>query len=192
MLRFFLIGLGVLLMGCGGNSFRSLSSSSNSSFQSYSKACQLVDGNIVKDVVTNILGFKGGQVPMVDVSGKLINSASCKTYSAISGEGEVSCYYLDVYEQELTDPSCDSASFKILSEIFINACSFGLQDSTIKNKLFPGGFGNFDALFINLTGRKPDKSEIELLNSISSSDSNKKLVMACAAVATSLSALTVY
>lgn len=182
----------ICLLGsaCAPGAFRASGVQGYNLNGSYSKACQLIDKEIVESIVLNILGQSDGKVPMVDSQGRVLSSINCKTYSG-GGANARPCYYLEVYKADLTDPLCDSASFKVLNETFINACSEGIKNIQVQKNLFPQGSSDFENLFLNFVGRKPDQEELNILNSISAKDEKTKMVMSCAVVATSLAAVTV-
>lgn len=79
---------------------------------------------------------------------------------------------------------------KIISEIYIDGCSLGLSNPTVKNRLFPKGTRDYEALFLTFTGRSPELEEIETLNTLNDSISDQASPAAtCAAVLSSIDPL---
>jgi hypothetical protein len=188
----------VLLIGCGQNSFEVETPQSSSDTGSFSspkvqQSCTFVNRAMMASVLSEVLGFEDGDVPMVDEDGSKLVSSNCKSYKASTGSGSKTCMYLETFSDQLVSRECGSSQFKLALEIFSNACAFALERGDVDGQLFPKGLADLNPLFVAFTGAEADAvEENTLLEMVArEQDASKAKVLVCAAVASSFSANSV-
>jgi hypothetical protein len=133
----------------------------------------LISVPTIESILVNIL-----QVPATDISVQKLRSNAVALGAGDQTQG------LPV------DSSFSPLKGKVLSEIFIDGCSLGLQNPAVKAKLFPKGNRDYDALYLTFLGRKPSDEEVEILNALNSSVSDQVAPAAtCGAVLASIEPL---
>lgn len=88
------------------------------------------------------------------------------------------------------DRSFTALKAKLAAEIFIDGCVIGMNDPSVKARIFPKGIDDYEQIFKTFLGRSPYEEETAALRPISSQVSGGSAPAAiCAAVLSSIEAL---
>lgn len=190
-----ILAIGMFLMtsyqNCAGD-FKFQNQSENVQLQSVQEptydglskvSCQFVGPNLLQDRLKNILGIAAGDVPVLSDTGTATTTMRIQSALDILGQGNIN-------QGRPDDFTCATTKFKSAMQVMVDACTAGVQNPTIKSKLFPSGLSNFDTLYLNLVGRLPTDAEVGALMDLLTKVSNANAEAAvCSAVAVSFESL---
>lgn len=156
------------------------------------RSCRFIGGRAIASTLQNHLGLAGGDIEMVNANGQPFRSLGrCKAFAESTNEMATECRYLAEYAGELNTTSCNASVFRIVSQVYINACVKGLQDESVSSRLFPGGSSQVDSIYQTFVGRLPRADESQILSDLASQfeTETEKRSAICAAVGGSLGAI---
>ena len=153
-----------------------------------SKACQFVQKESLSTALRNILNIESGDVAMLNEEGEPLTSSNCQSFT--QEDNGSPCFYLDQYTEDLESRTCGIATFRVVSQVYINGC----EESITKGQgevLFPQGSGNFETIYQVFTGRKIRPDEVAILKELTDQfeSDQEKMTAVCAAVGSSLAAI---
>ena len=147
--------------------------------------CQIISPDILQSRIKNILGIASGDVPILADNGNTTGSMRIASALQTLGQGNPTDGTVDDY-------SCSTPKYKIMIQVFIDACSIAMTDATVAGRLFPNGPSDFNALYTSLVGRVPTADEIAILVELQGAvTAAQAKAAACGAVASSLASLIV-
>lgn len=159
------------------------------------RLCQFISVETLRSILKDQLGIEAGDIPILNKDGSVMRDASC------AADGDDSCGYIEKFETPLglgnisggdfDDRGCSTVKFKLVAEIFINACAIGMENEDVREEIFPLGLNNFDEVYMTFIGRKPFAHESDILKDlVKNMEYQTGVIAACATVASSLEAVT--
>ncbi len=167
----------------------SLASNAVNDFTSSELSCRFIGGNALSTVLTNTLGLPEGDVAMLNEQGEPLKSNNCKSFNHQNGGRD--CLYLSEYSNELSTQSCNTSTFRLVAQIYTNACAESLSQEENVNRLCPQGSDNYTTIHQAFTGRTPRGDEIQILKELSKEFEveQEKMTAVCAAIGSSLASI---
>ncbi len=176
----------------GGTSENSSNNGLSSDAQVAKLSCHFIGREAVSSILENVLGLESGDVAMMNDAGEPLRSTNCKSFNPMNTGRE--CFYLAEYASELETPLCNASTFRLVSQIYINACKESLSVESNARRLFPQGSGNFSQIHLSLTGRDIKSDETSILQDLAATftSDEEKMSAVCAAIGSSLAAINSY
>jgi hypothetical protein len=178
----------VLFQNCGGIAFEAQDSASRGiaslDLGSSTKLdCQFIGTQSMHQRLATLLGINSGDISILADDGTQTSEMRIEKSKTDLGDA-------DPAQGLLQNLSCGMTKYKISAEVFIDACTVGMNSPSQKQLLFPQGETNFDLLYMALIGRSPTDYERGVLMELSATLPPEKRAMGvCAAVASSLESL---
>ncbi len=153
------------------------------------KDCRFIGGTAIATVLTDILGIASGDIAMLNEEGSPLKSNNCKSFNHVNSGRD--CFYLNEYSNELSTQVCNASTFRLVSQIYINACTESLNDESNKTRLFPNGSQDTSTIHTAFTGRVPRSDESQILKDLTTQfeSEQEKMTAVCAAIGSSLASI---
>ena len=164
----------------------SLGNSNSSLFNgpSAKSECQFIGADALSLRLQALFDIPEGDVPVLDKSGRSTNKY--RIHSSLADLGVE-----DTSKGLINNLSCGMTKFKVSTEVFVDACSIGLQRKSTRDRLFPDGPSDYNAIYLSFIGRSPTSFEVQTLDDLQDQlPENSRAIGVCAAVASSLESLT--
>ncbi len=156
-------------------------------------SCRFIGRDALASQLEEQLGLQRRDTNMANSSGDNLRSDACKSYVHRTGDGTRNCRYLREYAAELDTTLCNESTFSLVSKIMVNACTEGLRDNAVAERLFPNGSADASHVYLAFTGQQIQNSEREVLQGLVASIESEqaKQTAICAAVSSSMAAISV-
>jgi len=155
-------------------------------------SCHFIGRDAVSSILENVLGLVSGDVAMRNDAGTPLRSTNCKSFNQMATGRD--CFYLAEYASELATPLCNASTFRLVSQIYVNACKESVSVQSNASRLFPRGSRDFSQIHLSLTGRDIRSDEVSILQELAATftSDEEKMSAVCAAIGSSLAAINSY
>jgi len=146
--------------------------------------CQFIGAEAISLRLQALFDIPEGDVPLLDKS--RTPTSQYRIHSSLADLGVE-----DASKGLINNLSCGMTKFKVSTEVFVDACSIGLQKKSTRDRLFPDGPSDYNSIYLSFIGRSPTSFEIQTLDDLSEQlPEESRAIGICAAVASSLESLT--
>jgi hypothetical protein len=151
--------------------------------------CRFIGGPALSSVLRDVLGLESGDTAMLNDNLAPLVSQNCKSFNQQANGRQ--CFYIAEYASELATTQCNASTFRLVSQIYMNACAESLSESTNVARLFPQGSGMVNAIHLAFTGREIRADEAQILRDLASQfeSEQEKMTAICSALGSSLAAI---